>query len=442
MDDADRQLDRGLAHHAAGRFHDAEVIYRHVLTVAPHKPRAWYGLGMIAYEARQDADAVTFIQQAILRQPDNPEFYNGLSLVLQRLGKHEAAIECLQQALRFAPDAAGLYNNLAEAFKAQGDIPNALVNYQRAIEIKDDFLVARSNRLMAMNYDPHVSRSAMFHEHRRWSEIQQRSIQPQRQHLNQPDPERKLRLGYVSPDFREHAVARFVEPILRHHDRQQFDVWLYDSHPIDDATARNFRSLATGWRNMEGIATATAVDVIRRDGIDLLVDLAGHTAHHRLDVFAARPAPIQITYLGYPNTTGLDTIDYRLSDEVLDPPGEPTWSTEKTVRLPGGFCTFAPPSHAPRFSGTRFTAWQNHLWLTSRNPQTERGSVSRLARDPVHRSRVTYPLCPQLIQAAGSASAETPAGGPGIWRAPGGFLSSDGITDELSCSPRGSRHQP
>jgi predicted O-linked N-acetylglucosamine transferase (SPINDLY family) len=163
-------------------------------------------------------------------------------------------------------------------------------------------------------------------------------------------PDRCLRVGYVSPDLRGHPVAFFLEPILAHHDRACIEGFCYAEVAAPDAITARLKSLAHGWRSTCGLSDAQVADLVRRDRIDILVDLAGHTRRHRLGAFARRPAPVQVTYLGYPCTTGLTAIDYLLTDAIADPPGEPPWSTEEPFRLPGGFCCYTPLADAPEVS--------------------------------------------------------------------------------------------
>ncbi len=158
---------------------------------------------------------------------------------------------------------------------------------------------------------------------------------------------RPLRVGYVSPDLRRHAVAYFLEPILANHDRRRVLPICYADVGSPDAVTARLRSLSHEWREIRHLADDRVEELIRRDRVDILVDLAGHTAHNRVRIFARKPAPAQVTYLGYPSTTGLETFDAILTDATMDPPGEPAQSSEEAVRLPGGSCCYAPPSDAP-----------------------------------------------------------------------------------------------
>ena len=200
-----------------------------------------------------------------------------------------------------------------------------------------------------MNYDPEADLDAVFAEHVRWGRLHTPTTSPA-PFENDRDPERKLRVGYVSPDLRFHALTRYFEPVLAHHDPSQVEVYCYAEvvHP-DEVTLR-LKEHAHGWRSTCGLSDVQVAEMIRADGIDILVDLAGHTAGTRLRIFGLKPAPVQASWLGYLNTTGLATVDYRITDEILDPSGESTLGTEELVRLPHGFCCFAPPKNAPALS--------------------------------------------------------------------------------------------
>jgi protein O-GlcNAc transferase len=185
----------------------------------------------------------------------------------------------------------------------------------------------------------------LFQEHCYWAQCHAAGL-PVPVHTNDRDPERRLRVGYVSPDFYRHAAAHFLEPILRHHDPRQVEVFCYAEVAAPDAVTARFQSYAHAWRWTFGQSDAELIRQIQADGIDILVDAAGHSAHNRLLVFAHQPAPIQITGIGYPNTTGLSSIDYRLTDALTDPPGEPVRHSEELLRLPLAFC-YATPDIAP-----------------------------------------------------------------------------------------------
>ena len=186
----------------------------------------------------------------------------------------------------------------------------------------------------------------VFAEHCRWGRLVQADSPPLPPD-NDLSPDRRLRIGYVSPDLRQDALARYFEPVLANHDPRKVEVFCYAEVPEPDAVTARLQKLAHHWRWTCGQGHTAVAAGIRLDEIDILVDLAGHTENHRLAVFAEKPAPVQATWLGYLNTTGLTAIDYRMTDEVLDPPGLPVRDTEELWRLPHGMCCFAAPLDAP-----------------------------------------------------------------------------------------------
>jgi predicted O-linked N-acetylglucosamine transferase (SPINDLY family) len=210
---------------------------------------------------------------------------------------------------------------------------------------------------MILNYDGHLSAATLFDAHRALDERYGRAVFRPDAHANDRGAERRLRVGYVSPDFRSHSVAHFLEPLLRRHDRNAVEVFCYAEVNWPDARTECFKQLADHWLLTVGMSDEEVAERIRRDRIDILVDLAGHTASghaakSRLLVFARKPAPVQMTWLGYPNTTGLKAIDYRMVDEVTDPVGEAdAFASETLVRLSGGFLCYGgddgPPAPGP-----------------------------------------------------------------------------------------------
>ncbi len=229
-----------------------------------------------------------------------------------------------------------------------------MLAYHRALALKPDYAEAHGNLIFMMNYDARFSQKDIFAESRRWNEIHAAPYREhERTHASDRDPDRRLRVGYLSPNFREHSVSYFADPLIAGHDRRSFEVFCYAQVIKPDTRTERFRDLADVWRSTVGLTDATVAERIREDGIDILVDLAGYTGENRLLVFAARPAPVQVSWLGYPNTTGLSAMDYRLTDAIADPEGaDDTLYSETLVRLPNGFLCFTPAGDAPDIGGS------------------------------------------------------------------------------------------
>jgi predicted O-linked N-acetylglucosamine transferase (SPINDLY family) len=250
--------------------------------------------------------------------------------------------------LRSNPHYAAAHSNLGSALTPLGQAEKAERSILEALRLDPHLAPARSNLAMTVNYIAERDPADVF--------AAQRAVEPSllpkdsahALHSNVPDPARALRIGYVSADFRSHSVATFFEPVIAHHQASEFEVTCYYNYPRMDVTTRRLRGHAARWRDVFGIPEQALAQLIREDGIDLLVDLGGHTANNRLGTFALKPAPVQVTWLGYPNTTGLGAMDYRITDSVADPPGwTERFHTEQLVRLPGAFLCYAPPAASP-----------------------------------------------------------------------------------------------
>ncbi|MBZ0069505.1 MAG: tetratricopeptide repeat protein, partial [Thiobacillus sp.] len=291
--------------------------------------------------------AAQTLNEIIAIWPDKAEIHSNLGSVYQAMGRPQDAIAAYEVALKINPRLGVALNSLGSAYLAQGDFEQAERCYRQCLAPTPGDLQARPNLLMLLNYLPDADAGRVLEEHREWGRVAEGRI-PQLE-LIQPaeDTQRRLRVGYLSPDFREHSVASFIEPVLRHHDRSRFEVCCYSSLPTPDETTRRIRAAVDVWHDIDKLSDGEAARLIREDRIDILVDLSGHTSGGRLGVFAARPAPVQMTWLGYPNTTGLRTIDYRITDGVADPAGEDAWYSEELLRLDGCFLCYQPMADVP-----------------------------------------------------------------------------------------------
>jgi predicted O-linked N-acetylglucosamine transferase (SPINDLY family) len=339
--------DLGIALRVQRKLDESIAAYRQAIRIKPNFAEAHCGLGVALYGQGKIDEAIAASQQAIRIKPDYAEAQVNLGIALYRQGKLDEAIAASSNAIRINSDFADAHHILGNALLAQGKVDAAADAYRRVIALQPNHAGAGGCLLLCMNYDSRLSKAQLVEAHRAWAQRYGVATLPAA-HANDRNVGRRLKVGYVSPDFRQHAVAFFLEPLLRSHDRQKIEVFCYAEVMAPDATTQRLRRLADGWLETVGMPDASLAERIRLDGIDILVDLAGHTAHNRLPVFARKPAPIQVTWLGYPNTTGLKAIDYRLVDAVTDPEEEAdAWASETLIRLADGFLCYGAPHDAP-----------------------------------------------------------------------------------------------
>jgi len=331
-----------------GQLDEALAAYRQAIALKPNDAEAHNNLAVVLAGKGQFDLASSAYRQAIALKPDYAEAYSNLGDALRDKGRLEESIAAHRQAITLRPDFPEAHNNLGNALMDGGQLDEAVAAYRQAIALKPDFAIAHSNLVYTLHFHSTYDAKAIEEEHRCWNrrhaEPLAKFIQP---HPNDRSPDRRLRVGYVSADFREHPVGRFLLPLLEHHDHRQFQVFCYsNTFKVDPLTAR-IRAQAQQWRQIVGQSDQDAAARIRADGIDILVDLSGHTAGNRLPVFARKPAPVQVSYLGYPGATGLTTIDYRLTDAWADPPESTDCFHSETVhRLPQSNWCFAQPASA------------------------------------------------------------------------------------------------
>jgi predicted O-linked N-acetylglucosamine transferase (SPINDLY family) len=322
-----------------GQLDEAIAAFQQAIALRPGYAQAYCNLGSALRGKGQLDGAIAALQQAIALKADYPEAYSNLGNALRDDGRLDDAIAAYRQAIALNPELAEAHGNLGIALKDGGRLDDAIAAYRRAMAIRPDYPEAHSNLLLAIHYHPGYDAQAIAEEHRRWdrqhAQPLKRFIQP---HANDRSPERRLRIGYVSPDFRDHVVGRNLLPLFRHADRQQFEVICYAQVLRPDAMTGQFQQHADGWRSTVGLSDEQVAELIRGDRIDILVDLALHTPQNRLLVFARKPAPVQVSFAGYPESTGLSTIDYRLSDPYLDPQSP----DDSIIRLPHSFWCYDP----------------------------------------------------------------------------------------------------
>jgi protein O-GlcNAc transferase len=330
------------------KLDEAEAEYQRALDLNPNFAEAHNNLGNIFQDQGKLSLAEAQFQRALAVRPGYAEAHNNLGNVLRDQGKLDKAVAQYQRALELKPELAEAHNNLGAVFKDQGKLDQAIRQLERALTVKPDFVTAHSNLLFCLMYDEKLSANAIFAAHQQWDIRYGRGIQRPRSYPNDRSAGRRLKIGYVSGDFRQHPVAWFFEPLLAAHDREAVESFCYAEVKRPDDVTERIKALADHWRVTVGRSDESVAAEITADGIDVLVDLAGHTAANRLTVFTRKPAPVQVNWLGYPNSTGLSAIDYRLVDAVTDPEDDIRARTsEKLVRLDGTFLCYGPPNDAP-----------------------------------------------------------------------------------------------
>lgn len=330
--------------------HDEAIDHlQHATRLNPTYSTAWFQLGAALGEQGDLDKAFDAYTTTRRLDPENDHAVVRSADIRQRQNRMEEALVLYEEALHLQPRNFMACNNAGNAAKYLGRISEALAWYQKAQNLEPGQRICASNYLMTMLLSAECSPEEIFRRHASWSESFEKPLIADRKvFLNAAAPERPLRIGYLSCDFKYHPVAFFIEPILASHDRKEFTVYCYANCDKPDMITAQLERLADVWRSVYDLGDEELCDLIRGDEIDILVDLGGHTAQNRLTVFARKPAPVQVTWLGYPATTGLKSIDYRISDAAADPPGlTERYHSETLCRLPDTFICYRPPANSP-----------------------------------------------------------------------------------------------
>lgn len=359
-------LDQKKPEAALGYFERALEILPEYAEAHVHKGNALTDLGQLD-------EAVASYKRAIAQRPDYALAHFNFGNALIKKGFLSDATLYYRKALEIQPDYTEALMNLGNTLMSQGLLMEALFHYRKVLEIKPDHFGVHSNILFCLNYHPDMTAEDIFRESLNWADIHEKPLTAKHKtHKNDRDCNRRLRIGYVSPDFRTHSVSYFCLPLFSAHDRTSIELICYGEVTRPDTTTARTEKLADVWVNTVGMTDTELVERIRKDRIDILVDLAGHTAKNRLTVFAEKPAPIQITWLGYPGTTGLSMIDYRVTDEIADPVNASRHHSEELLRFTHGFLCYEPPEDAqsvtpPPFAknlGITFGSFNNPAKIT------------------------------------------------------------------------------
>jgi predicted O-linked N-acetylglucosamine transferase (SPINDLY family) len=342
---ADAQLHSHIAMLLAGggQYPEAINLFEKSMALDPN-PMTAYRRGDALQHAHRFDDAIVAYGRALALKPDWHEAMVNLGAMLEKAERVDEAIAINRKILATHPGDALSHNNLAMNLQRQGRVAQAIAEYDAASALDTNHADINSNRLFVLSFSPDFDGPAILLEHKAWANRiatpLRRLIRP---HANDRDPDRRLRIGYVSPDFGDHCQALFTTPLLSSHDHEQVEVFCYSSISAPDELTKRLEGYADHWRPVFGVSDEQLAEQIRADRIDILVDLTMHMARGRPLLFARKPAPVQIAWLAYPGTTGLDAIDWRFTDPNLDPPGEhDQWYAEKSYRLPDTFWCYDP----------------------------------------------------------------------------------------------------
>jgi protein O-GlcNAc transferase len=334
---------------ALGQHAEAMASYHRAIEIEPDYAEPHNNLGCALLGLDQFEAALSSCRLSLKFKPDYAEAHNTLGVALKELGQLDAALTSYRRAVELKPDSAEAHNNLGVILLDLGKPNDALASYRQALKIKPDYADAFSGFLFCLNHSEAIAPQALFAEHREFAEQFETPLRAEwPPHHNVRDPGRCLQIGFVSGDLRNHAVAHFIEAVLAQLSAHpQLSLHAYYNHVVEDSVTQRLRKSFRYWHPIAGLSDVALAKKIYADGIDILIDLSGHTAKNRLLTFARKPAPIQLSWIGYPGTTGLSAMDYYQSDRFLFPDSRfDDQFTEKIVRLPAS-SAFLPSSEAP-----------------------------------------------------------------------------------------------
>jgi len=334
----------GEAYRMIGRMEEAIASFRRALQLKPETAEIHNNLALALAGRGQLDEAEVAYHGALEINPFYPDAWNNLGGTLTEQGKLDEAVSAFRRAIELRPGLAEAHNNLGNALKHQGLLDEAVTACLRAVELQPEHAGMHSNLVYMLHYHPAQDDSMIAQEQQRWNRQFSDPLKPFiRPHTNDRHPGRRLRVGYVSPLFWSNAITFFLAPLLEAHDHRSYEIYCYAGIKRRDAITERMRKSADVWREVRTLSHAQLAECVRDDGIDILVDLSMHTADNRLPAFARQPAPVQVSWLAYPGSTGIEAIDYRLTDAHIDPAGQEEHGPGgQAVRLPDCWCCYEP----------------------------------------------------------------------------------------------------
>jgi len=345
----DAQNNLGNALRERGQFVEAEAVYRRALELNPGFAEAHNNLGAVLAEQGRFDDALAAYRRALELNPNSADAYNNIGAAFAEQRQFDGAVDACRRAIELKHDFPAAHSNLGSALKSLGQLDGAMAAFRDAIHFSPQFAAAHSNLVFAMHFHPGCSARDIAGECARWERqhaaLPGASLRP---HGNDRTPDRRLKIGWVSSNFYFQSECYFVVPLFEAQDHRGFEIHAYSDAGRPDSITERLKKCVDVWHETRGYSDAQLAERIREDQIDVLVDLDMHMGRNRLPVFARQPAPVQVSWLAYPGSTGLSSIGYRLTDAYMEPPGEKSvWSPEEPVRLPDCWCCYDPITESP-----------------------------------------------------------------------------------------------
>lgn len=328
-----------------GRHQEAALAYRNLLATDPSNAPNWFHLALALQQWGRVSAAIEAYRRATSIDPNYADAFKNLGVALKSLGRMNEALECYDQAIKLRPDFAETHYNRGNLLTELNRLEEAELSFREALKYRPNHLAARSNLLFSLNYRSTLSPIDSLEEAKRYGQIVAQPLERQFNRSAKRNARLPIRIGFVSGDLRQHPVGYFLESILRNIDPNKLSLHAYLTDHAEDELTYRIKTCFDGWHSIAQQHDERAAQTIYSHGLDILVDLSGHSARNRLPLFAYKPAPIQCTWLGYFSTTGLAAIDYLIADPYVVPPEEEAFYAEKVIRMPESYLCFTPPAY-------------------------------------------------------------------------------------------------